>query len=78
MPFTKEQEADALRRYNLEQEQRKLENVLRKWKRIKEGTLDADNMMDANRMVKFYQKQIREHVDANPNLRREYWRERVI
>ena len=78
VPFTKEQEADALRRYNLEQEQRKLENVLRKWKRIKEGTLDADNMMDANRMVKFYQKQIREHVAANPNLRREYWRERVI
>lgn len=77
-PFTVEQEADALRRYNLEQEQRKLENVLRKWKRIKEGTLDADNLMDANRMVKFYQKQIREHVAANPNLRREYWRERVI
>lgn len=77
-PFTEAQSERALKRYNLEQEQRSLENSLRRWKRIKEGSIDVDLIKRASYFVNYYQNQLREHIKSNPGLRREYWRERSI
>lgn len=77
-PFTEAQSERALKRYNLEQEQRSLENSLRRWKRIKAGAIDVDLIKRASYFVNYYQNQLREHIKSNPGLRREYWRERSI
>ena len=76
-PLTKDQSLDALDKYNVEQEQRKLENEVRRWKRIKEGSIAKDKKAYASKKVSANQKLLLEHVKANPNLRREYWRERL-
>ncbi len=75
--YSQEENLKVTRNYNLEQEQRNLENKLRKWKRISKGTSDPQNKELSQRMVKKYQKDLRDHIKSNPNLRREYWRERT-
>lgn len=75
--FTDEQKERALSNYFEEQRQRTMEAELRRWKRIKEGSLDSENIAAADKMVKHYKKQLRDHIKANPHLRRRYWRERI-
>ena len=68
-------EEKALANYNAEQKQRYNERMIRKYKRLSEGSLDGQ---DAYR---YYQKQKqwetiqRDHIDNNPELRRNSWRE---
>lgn len=76
-PFTLEQNARAVERSKLEQEQRVLESYVRKWKRIEAGSTDSENMKFAQEKVKMYQKHLRDHVKSNQGLRRKYWRERI-
>lgn len=70
-------EEKALANYNAEQKQRYNERMIRKYKRLSEGSLDGQ---DAYR---YYQKQKqwetiqRDHIDNNPELRRNPWRESV-
>jgi Phage minor capsid protein 2. len=67
----------AVKRYEAEQKQRRIETQIRKWKRIAEGSLDPDNINYANGKVREYQKELREHIDDNPWLRRDYSREKT-
>lgn len=75
--LTQAQADQALENYNLEQQQRKLESELRKWKRIREGSMSPEQLITADRMVKFYQQQLRDHIRDHPEFRRNYWRERA-
>lgn len=75
--FTQEQNVKAIDRYKREQEQRILENKIRKWKRVEVGSLDPTNKKTAQTKVKQYQGKLRNHIKQNPNLRRKYWRERT-
>lgn len=76
-PFDEEKNKEAVYKYKQEQKQRRLENELRKWKRIKVGSSDDDNRIIAHERVKELQKELREHIKENPGLRRNYWRERA-
>lgn len=67
----------AVRKYQAEQEQRRLEREIRKWKRIAEGSQDSENMQKANNELQEYQKQLREHLEKHPYLRRDYSREKI-
>lgn len=75
--FTDEQKARAMKNYVHEQEQRNLETQLRKWKRVEAGSITPTEQAVAHDMVKYYQKKLREHVKKNPQIRRNYWRERI-
>jgi len=75
--LTEDERAEALRRYKEEQHQRYLERNVRKWKRVVAGEADAENAAKAKAKVKEWQLKLREHIAANRNLRREYWRERA-
>jgi len=68
---------EAVKKYEAEREQRKLEQLIRKWKRIAEGSQHPDNVNHANNKVGEYQKQLREHLDKHPYLRRDYSREKI-
>lgn len=63
--------------YKAEQRQRELERKIRKWKRKAEGSLSPENVSFANEKVRQYQKELRIHLDKNPELRREYNREKT-
>lgn len=71
------------RRYKLEQEQRRLENKVRKAKRKVEGLSDPDNIKKAKAELREAQKQLREFID-NVNadegetiLKRDYGKEKI-
>lgn len=68
---------EAVKKYEAEQEQRRLERLIRKWKRIAEGSLDPDKVKDANDKVREYQNELREHLKKYPYLRRDYSREKT-
>lgn len=62
----------------LEQQQRKLEREVRKWKRMAEGTLDEVQKEAYQRKVREAQKNVREFVKEHDDvLRRDYWREKT-
>lgn len=71
------------RRYKLEQEQRRLENKVRKAKRKVEGLLDPDNIKKAKAELREAQKQLREFIDkvnadeGETILKRDYGKEKV-
>lgn len=66
---------EAVERYDAEQEQRKLERQIRKWKRITEGSTDDDNAAKAADKVIKYQSELRELLKKHPYLRRQSDRE---
>lgn len=68
---------EAIKLYEAEQKQRHLERNIRKWKRIKQGSLDEDNKSNANKKVRSLEKQLREHLENNKELRRNRDREKV-
>lgn len=70
-------EETARRNYEAEQRQRAIERQIRRWKRREAGSLDAENVNTASDKVKEWQEKMREHLEANPQLRRDYWRERA-
>lgn len=62
----------------LEQKQRRLENEVRKAKRLVEGTLDSDNVKENKRKLREAQKKLKEFIDEYPDiLRRDYKREKI-
>lgn len=70
-------EATARANYKAEQKQRYMERQVRRWKRREAGSLDAENVNRAAAKVKEWQGRLREHLKENPQLRRDYWRERL-
>jgi hypothetical protein len=68
-------EAQALANYNAEQKQRYNERKIRKYKRLSEGSLDEKNVEMYYGRQKAWEKIQRDHIDANPELRRNPWRE---
>lgn len=63
--------------YNAEQKQRYNERMIRKYKRLSEGSLDEKNVEMYYGRQKAWEKIQRDHIDANPELRRNPWRERL-
>ena len=70
-------EETARKNYEAEQKQRYMERQIRKWKRRAAGALDEENQAAAEAKVKYWQARMREHLKENPQLRRDYWREKV-
>lgn len=66
---------EAIKIYEAEQKQRALERAIRKAKREEAGTLDLDSQQKARKKVKDLEKILREHLDNNKALRRNYNRE---
>ena len=64
------------RNYQAEQKQRYIERNIRKYKRLEAGSLDLNNQAKYHEKVKEWQGKMREHLEANPQLRRDYSRER--
>ncbi len=67
----------ALDNYNAEQKQRYYERQIRKYKRLEVGSLDEQNQSKYSAKVKEWQEKMRQHLAVNPQLRRDYWREKV-
>lgn len=67
----------ALKTYEAEQKQRALERKIRKAKRKVAGACDNDNIHRAQAELRALQRQMREHLDRHPELRREYNREKL-
>lgn len=71
------------RRYKLEQQQRHLENKVRKAKRLVAGQSDPDNLKKAKKLLRDAQKELREFIsDTNRNegeivLKRDYGKEKI-
>ncbi len=70
-------EALARKNYQAEQKQRYMERKVKKWKRREAGALDEENRSAAKAKVREWQGRIREHLKENPQLRRDYWREKI-
>ena len=75
--FTDKQKDGALKAYDEEQKQRKLETEIRRLKRIEKGSLDPKNISESKSKIKVLQGELRKHIKENPDLRRSYWRERI-
>lgn len=67
---------EAKKSYEAEQKQRALENAIRKAKREQAGAVDKENKDKATSRVRTLQKQLREHVKAHPELKRNQRREK--
>lgn len=66
------------RRSELEQRQRHLETLVRKYKRLEAGTLDPQSVEEYKAKRILAQRRVKEFVDKNDDvLRRNYWRERA-
>lgn len=76
-PLSDEEQQEALEKYNAEQKQRRIERDIRKWKRVETGSIDADNLAAAHTRVEQLQTQMKQHLQDNPYLRRESWREKL-
>ena len=72
--LVKVDEKENARLYELSQEQRSLERHVREWKRRQ--IVDEDKTL-ANKKVKFWQHKLRNFIDDNPDLRRDYLREKI-
>lgn len=66
---------EASRNYETEQRQRYMERQVRKYKRREVGSLDLQNIKGANDKVKEWQGNLRQHLNDNPQLSRQSWRE---
>ena len=69
---------EAIKIYEAEQRQRALERQIRKWKRIEAGSIDEENKCKANKAIRNLEKQLREHLDKNKELRRNRNREKIF
>ena len=67
----------ALEYYKAEQQQRYIERQIRKYKRLAEGSIDEENRKKYNAKVREWQGIMRQFLKENPQLRRNYRREKV-
>lgn len=72
-------DSEAEQRAELEKQQRYIERNIRKYKRRKEAYRDNDEEMfkKANSKVREWQKVMRDFIEENPELQRQYIRERI-
>ena len=70
-------EEKALENYKQEQKQRYIERQIRKYKRLEAGSADLENQKKYKEKVREWQARQREHLRENPQLRRNYRREKV-
>lgn len=63
--------------YKQEQRQRIIERNIIRYKRLAEGSINEDNKSMYKDKVKEWQEKMRDHIKANPQLRRQYHREKV-
>jgi hypothetical protein len=63
--------------YNAQLRQRQIERNIRNWKRRSEGAMDNNVKNIADRKVKYWQKEQREHLKDNTFLNRNYAREQI-
>lgn len=75
--LTEDEQQEALEKYNAEQKQRRIERDIKKWKRVEAGSVDPDNLAVAHTRVEQLQAQMKQHLQDNPYLRREPWREKL-
>lgn len=68
------EKAKTKEQYNAEQKQRYYERNIRKYKRLRECSLDADNKAKYDSKVKEWSKALDEHIESNPSLRKNPWR----
>ena len=68
-------EAEVLSNYDAEQKQRYNERMIRKYKRLAEGTLDEENTSKYFIKQKQWERVQRDHLSEFPQLRRNSWRE---
>jgi hypothetical protein len=54
-----------------------MERQVRKYKRREAGSLDPANKARAEAKTKQWQSALRSHIKANPELRRDYSREKI-
>lgn len=69
---------EAIKLYEAEQKQRYYERQLRKWKRLKVGTCDEESKELADKKVKELEKVLKDHLENNKELRRNYYRESKV
>ena len=69
------EEETVKRNYAAAQKQRALERMIHRQKRIVTGTLDPDTRKKEKEILAQYQQQMKEHLKANPQLRRKPERE---
>lgn len=70
-------EKEAIKTYEAEQKQRYYERQIRKWKRVEAGSVDEVNQQEAHKKVLEWTKQLKDHIDNNKQLRRNYDREKL-
>ncbi|MEF2969245.1 phage minor capsid protein [Paenibacillus sp. M1] len=70
-----EEKAEEL--YQAEQKQRYMERSIRQYKRREAGSIDPANEAAAAAKVSEWQARLREHMEANPQLRRDRSREQI-
>jgi hypothetical protein len=76
--MTRAEEVEAIRRYELQQEQRYNERQIRKYKRLENGSITEENRLKYAQKRKEWQNRNKEFVAENDDvLRREYNREKV-
>ncbi len=66
---------ESIKLYEAEQKQRYYERQLRKWKRLKAGICDEESKELADKKVKELEKGLKNHLENNKKLRRNYYRE---
>ena len=76
-PINKPDKDKIRENYKTEQRQRQIERNIRKYKRIKEGSLDPDNIKKAQAKVRAWQLVQRLHLKANLELKRHYGNEKT-
>ncbi|WP_415335869.1 phage minor capsid protein [Clostridium perfringens] len=67
---------ESIKLYEAEQKQRYYERQLRKWKRFNAGTCDEESKELADKKVKELEKVLKDHLEINKELRRNYYREK--
>ncbi|MBT2287985.1 phage capsid protein [Paenibacillus albidus] len=71
-------DAKALASYKQEHRQRYMERQVRKYKRREAGSVDPNNQAAAAAKVKQWQGKLHSHMKANPELRRDTNREKIL
>ena len=63
--------------YDTEQRQHEIERYIRQCKRREAGSLDTKNQVTAHRKVQDWQAEMRQYLKDNPQLHRDYAREKI-
>lgn len=68
----------AEKNYKAEERQRRIEQMIRGWKRQKTITQTGSRKKYARQMIRLWQRGMQEHIAAKPQLRRQPRREKLL